>query len=127
MRIHTSVDAAQIRESLRAAEALNGVPAHVYIDRLATCGSRSHDHAFDVHLGADEKMTGEKRRPPNSGSYGASDDGRFARWAATYDEWGWFLAQVFEADPDAKAGPYGSRRDFHLKTKGAYLMVGAAS
>jgi hypothetical protein len=40
--------------------------------------------------------------------------------AASYDEWGWFLAALFRADPNAKAGPYKNEPDFHRKTEGAY-------
>ena len=48
-------------------------------------GSRKRDHAFEV------KLTGESRRRPNF--HDGSDV-----YAATWDQWGVFLAELFAAD-----------------------------
>lgn len=51
---------------------------------------------------------------PNSGTRGAETwEGDLA---ASWVEWGWFLARVFERDPRARCGGYRGAEDFHLKT-----------
>lgn len=116
MRIHVNHDATHIYAALNAAKDEGGVENSIYFDRFELHRSQTHPRAFEVHLGTDTKLPGSKRRPPNSGSYGAG--GEFARWAATYDEWGWFLAALFEADPDAKVGNiYHGRNHFHEITR----------
>lgn len=75
--------------------------AGVRFERCTLHGSRSRDHAFDVIL--------------------SSHNGRQAGWgldyqAATWDEWGIFLAYIFDADPDAVCWAYKSADDFHWQT-----------
>lgn len=54
------------------------------------------------------------RHYPNSGTSGAQSwEGQVA---ASWAEWGWFLARVFEVDPDARCGDYRSADDFHAQT-----------
>jgi hypothetical protein len=55
-------------------------------------GSRSRARAFNVTL------TGTSPRRTNSGKRGAGDE-----HAATWDEWGMFLAELFRRDPNAVA------------------------
>jgi hypothetical protein len=45
--------------------------------------------------------------------------------AATYDEWGAFIANLYACDDAAKIGPYKSGSDFDLQTNGAYPVVAA--
>lgn len=65
------------------------------------------------------------RRYSNSGT-----DGAAPVWSATWHEWGWFIAEIFKADPGARfdGNPekskrpkyiwgYSSPKDFHEKTK----------
>ena len=40
--------------------------------------------------------------------------------APTYDEWGMFLRELYEIDPDMKCDYYANRDDFHRKTKGLF-------
>lgn len=59
------------------------------------------------------------RRRFNTGCYGAGERG-----AASRDDWGRFLAALYERDPDMRAGNgdgYTSRDDFHTKTGRRYL------
>lgn len=75
MRIHTdTVTVANIYDAART--------ARVTLDRFVVCGSKSRDHAFDITL------QGESRRNQNGG------DGK----AATWDQWGVFLAILFSLD-----------------------------
>jgi hypothetical protein len=80
----------------------------VSIDEYDVHNSRSHALRFDVHLIGDGTTS---RFKCNSGEYGA---GR--AYSAGYDAWGWWLADLFDRDPDAWAGPYKGRLDFDKQT-----------
>lgn len=56
------------------------------------------------------------RRTRHGGSYGAS--GEFLRMAATWHEWGYFLAALFHDDPAMTAPYYDDAGDFEAKTLG---------
>jgi hypothetical protein len=93
MRIHTSACINHFRAAARC--------AGVSFERLEHHGSRSDLQAFDVVL------NGSGRNHPWGRDY----------QAATWDEWGMFLAEVFNYDPNAKAGnAYIGRSDFRDKT-----------
>lgn len=105
MRLHTDILAPS--DIYRAVTAAGMTGVHVEATRH---GSRARDHAFEVHL------TGTSSRRPNGGNYGAG-----AGYAATWDEWGMFLAALFELDPQAIAGTpgrptYASGETFHAAT-----------
>lgn len=80
-------------------------------------GSRCRALSFDVRL------TGESRRRPNRTLY--SDE-----YAATWDQWGVFLAVLFDTDPDMLCGSsekyaaYKDRTDFQVKTNGRFTKIG---
>lgn len=114
MRIHTKLDSVGVIDALSDAQAAGRVPLHVGFDQFSAHSSRSHPRAYDVHLGTEVKTPG-RRRPQNSGN----PDLR--HWAATYDEWGWFLSALFDVDPEAKVtGVYKNADDFHVKTRYAF-------
>jgi hypothetical protein len=101
MRIHTDAT----RETIHRAAILAGV-------QLVKCEqhkSRTHDRAFEVSL------RGDSRRRPNF----YNGDGTYA---ATWDQWGIFLAEIFTADEEARAGGsvkrpvYADADDFDYKT-----------
>jgi len=97
MRIHS--DTLTNRDLIDAANI-----ARVEFDRWQDKGSRQRDHAFDVTL------FGESRRRPNSrGNHGGN-------FAATWDQWGVFLAVLFDRDPDMVTPYYDGPSDFHYKT-----------
>lgn len=110
MRIHTNrLTEQDLRDALRNA---SGKAPQVTLTVQGQHGSRSHNKAFEVAL------RGEGRRHtkrPNTGITGAGSE-----YAATYDDWGWFLAYLFESDEQATAGPYRGHDDFDRKTKYAY-------
>lgn len=115
MRIHTNGNADTLREALKAAQEAGKVPGHVYFDRFTPHRSTTHQSAYEVHLGTDHKVPGDGRRAPMHSSY------EFASYAATYDEWGWFLAALFDRDPEAKVvGAYKGQGDFHATTRCAF-------
>jgi hypothetical protein len=81
----------------------------VEFDKLTTHKSRSHGRAYDAHLVGDGTTspyyTNERRH------------------SAGYDAWGWWLAVLFDRDPDAWAGPYKGRDDFHKQTDGKFQRI----
>lgn len=116
MRLHTDkltgLDLYKIRKAVIDE---NLIAPHVYFDKLDGRGSRSRARAFDVHLATATKLKGDGRRWLNTGNEGAGNE-----YAATYDEWGWLIAEIFERDPEAIFGNYKGREDFHRQTHGAY-------
>lgn len=99
MRIHTDNLSS---EDVYAAAKIAGVSLH----RMDPRGSRSRARAFDVIL----EGTG---RNGNSGRWGSTGEYR----AATWDEWGIFLGEVFRRDPGAIVPRvYESADHFHWAT-----------
>jgi hypothetical protein len=104
MRLHTDL--------LTTGDLRVALPPAVDLD-VSSHGSRSRHHAFSVALiGYGERHT--RRR--NTGQYGAGGDGA----AATWSDWGRWLAELFERDPRAIAGQYNGAADFHAKTYGLF-------
>jgi len=98
MRIHTNtVDGSDIY-----AAALH---ANARVFKLDDHGSRTHTVAFEVNLSGNSP-----RRTQNDRD----------RYAATYEQWGIFLARLYTIDPDIKAGPYKNAVDFKAQTHGAF-------
>lgn len=103
MRIHSD-----ILTTLDIYDAVNGLPG-VYVD-VTEHGSRTHAAAFEVSL----EGNGYAK---NTGKYGADSYVNGATW----DEWGVFLARLFELDPNARCGSakyptYRDGHDFHAQT-----------
>jgi len=95
MRLHTdTIELHQVHQAAHVARADITISVH---------GSRKRDHAFDV------KLTGESRRRPNGGSSNSE-------YAATWDQWGVFLAHLFAIDPRMTCWAYRDGRDFFTKT-----------
>lgn len=90
----------------------------VAIDVLEPKGSRSRARAFELHLAAHPGTDrfGKRRRWANTGHSGAASHVYLK--AATYDEWGVFLAALFECDPDMACLYYKTHADFLRKTEG---------
>jgi hypothetical protein len=62
------------------------------------------------------------KRHHNTGTHGAGDEG-----AATYDDYGRFIAALFAIDPNARIAYYDGADDFHVKTAGKYRQQSAVS
>lgn len=137
MRLHTQLDAIDVRNMLEIAKRKGKVTADVVFMPSWTFPpehtSRTHAHAFEIQLGTIDKDSlpkgtldqhGKKmrvRKYKNAGDSGAS-----TIWAATWFEWGWFILEVFDADPTARWGSekhptYADVDDFHDKTRYAFL------
>lgn len=94
MRIHS--------DTLTAIQIHSLVPVTAYVGKLSRHGSRKRDHAFEVNLGGSGKTGGQW----------GQQNGK----AATWDEWGMFLAALYEADPEAVTPYYTDADDFHHVT-----------
>ena len=57
----------------------------------------------------------------NTGQHGAGEDG-----AASWDDWGWFLAELYGRDPGMRAAHYSSAAAFHEATGGRYRTAGGS-
>lgn len=114
MKLHTdTLTESDIRDALQKAKELGGVDGLVVFSELNERGSRSRKGAFEVRLEwCGTKVKGDGRRLTNSGSHGAGQD-----YAAFYSEWGWFLAEVFDMDPEATLDRYDGRDSFHQITR----------
>jgi hypothetical protein len=51
----------------------------------------------------------------NSGQHGAGEEG-----AASWDDWGWFLAELYLRDPVMRAGSYNGEAEFHRATRNGF-------
>lgn len=112
MKLHSdTITYLDIHDALKAAKATGLVAPQVILEKIHTCGSRSRKVGYEIVLRANYKVPGDKRRRPNSGAYGAGDD-----WAATYIEWGVFIAELFDIDHDAIFGSYKGYDHFHKVT-----------
>lgn len=116
MKLHSNtLTWSDVHDALRTAKDTGNVARHIDFEICEERGSRSRKNGFEIQLGTYTKIPGDKRRFKNSGAYGASDV-----YAATRDEWGWFIDAVFNLDPAAVFGPYSGRIDFHKATRYAY-------
>lgn len=107
MRIHTNT--LTIDDVYSATATLPGV----YVT-VSQHGSRSHARAFEVSL----EGNGYRK---NTGTHGAGDE-----IGATWDEWGVFIARLFEVDPEALFGTpkyptYQNAYHFHMLTDDRFL------
>lgn len=111
MKLHTKLNNHQINEAMTHVKERGLVADGIYFVQFAYENSQSHPYGYLIQLGTNENTTpGNKRR----GRKQVANGDRI--WAATYDEWGWFIAEIFECDPNAKFGYYKNYDDFHEKT-----------
>jgi hypothetical protein len=105
--------------ALEGAQAAGLIGPGVFLAELEEKRTKGNKRArkYTLQLAAAAKMPGDKRRRINSGTHGAGN-----AWAATWDEWGFFMAEVFARDASAMFGPYEGADDFGNKTKGAYPL-----
>lgn len=102
----------------------------VRFDKFEYAGSRQRANAFNLHLasfykrpdsdaGSDRDLHHDNSGRRWSNGYAGSDRANFP-YGASFDEWGMFLAALFDHDTEAIAGPYRGRDDFHAQTGGVY-------
>lgn len=115
MKLHTTLGYQQITQAMRDVKSRGQMTEDVMFVQFEHENSNSHPNGYLIQLGTLDKTTGptNSRHYKNSGQWGSDN----TMWAATYDEWGWFIAELFELDPDAKFGRYKNYDDFHAQTK----------
>lgn len=128
MRLHTKLSYRQILEAMAQVKLDKRMAADIEFVKFGFHGSQSRDHAFEIQLGTTDQASGptNSRHFKNSGKHGATSEYFHGEniWAATYDEWGWFIAEIFAMDPKAHWGMnYTSAEDFHSKTEGRFREV----
>ncbi|QAU07133.1 hypothetical protein SEA_BIPAUNETO_86 [Gordonia phage BiPauneto] len=131
MRIHTTLTPVVVRECLDAVNALTREISTDVAPRSAREDYRPHTvtparfDALDVHgsrthpRGIEVKLTGDATNRPNSGARGADrwDDA----YAASYDQWGLFLAEIYARDESARVPLiYHNGDHFHWATGDRY-------
>jgi hypothetical protein len=119
MRIHTYLAKDMLETALSSAGRDHGA-THLDFFKLEQYGSRKRDRAFEVRL---EGYGSRHRRPLMWAPRGAHP---YAK-APTWDDWGWFLLEVFTLDPRAIAGNYNGLDDFHAQTEGRFNLDTADS
>lgn len=112
MMIHTNV---LTRDEITAAARRAGVG----FERLEQRGSRRRARKFDVILEGSGQTGGAWG---NSGTYGAA---QYA--AATWDEWGIFLAALFTVDPEVYTDAYDGAEHFRWSTGARYDALDVAA
>jgi hypothetical protein len=109
MRIHSDVlTYAEIEKAARKAA--------VDFDVLSQHGSRKKARAYEI------KLLGESPYRPNGGTSDANPNG----FAASYDQWGIFLAALYAEDSDMVCPYYRDNVTFHDMHFGRYLTLTAA-
>lgn len=130
MKLHTNLSRVDIYEALYAAKRKGRVTPDIEFVVMDIAGSRTHRTAYEIQLGTYDKDSlpegtrdqhGKKmrvRRFKNSGHSGAGNV-----YSATWDEWGWFMREVFDREFDSRFGGLGKTAwgykdvdDFHEKT-----------
>lgn len=130
MRLHTKLDALEVRAALQRAQSRGLVTWDVDMTVFTPRRSQTHDHGYEIQLGTYDKFSLPAGYKDQYGKtmhvrrYRNSNHGD-AEWAATWHEWGWFMKEVFDADPSARWGGltgwgYRDLEDFNRKTEGAF-------
>lgn len=111
MRIHSdTLTRSDLSAAMRAVnDAHHGEHGYLYVNDEPH-RSRKRAGAFEIALEGDGTKT--KRRAGHS----LADGG----YAATWDQWGWFLAELFRIDPNMTTQYYVTEDDFHDKTHGQF-------
>lgn len=130
MRIHFTEahehPAAIAVAALTECQAAGAVAGHVGFKTLTEHrGGPGFAYALEIQLEAGARDRG--RRAGNSGSYGVMRP-EYDGYAATHDEWGFFLAALYRMDEGARCAPnfkrdtafYYDASDFHDKTGRTY-------
>lgn len=84
--------------------------AGVSFAKIEKHGSRKRDRAFEVKLEGSSNRDGQ-----------GYDSHCYTYKAATWDEWGVFLAHLFAADPDMTTPYYLDAHDFAFQTNSRFL------
>lgn len=96
-------------DKLRRQDLYFYLPDGVDADIQEIPNTRIRARGWIVHL---EGMSERHRRATNSGNYGGG-----GHKAATWDDWGVWMYELFKIDPDARIGNYDGLQDFLKQTR----------
>ncbi len=103
-------------DTLTRDDMLDALPKGVTLDHCEPMRApRLRRHGWNVTL----RRWGSNRNT-NSGHYGAGEKG-----AATYDDHGAWMAELYDRDPDARISWWKNRDDFNEGTEYKYALPGA--
>jgi hypothetical protein len=136
MRLHTRLTADDIYAALQRAKDAGHIAPAVEFNPIFATGSQTHPRAYEISLTSPEYVP----LPEPVNRYGrVQKTRRRARnggWAATWREWGWFMAELFVMDPDSRWGTrprhdgrdnkrwgYFNEADFHSKTNQEFTLT----
>ena len=107
MKLHTNnLLEADIRKALNTARSKGRITGGTDIQVLERQKSRSHTNGFEVRIGVDYADGIHKRRNMGNSAY-----------ATTWEEWGWFIVELFAMDSGIKFGQYTDLGVFHELTR----------
>lgn len=107
MKLHSdTLTTTDIRAALETARRKGRVVGGIETYMLEQQASRSRANGFEVRLGSTYADGIHKRRCMNGENY-----------AATWQEWGWFIVELFELDSNLTFGAYKSEALFHEITR----------
>jgi hypothetical protein len=137
MRLHTSLPGSQVFAALSRAQRKGLIAPDIDFTVYKTGGSKTHPFGYEIQLGTYDKYSLPAGYVDQHGKnlrvrrYRNSNHGD-AEYAATWHEWGWFIAEVFAADPESRWGSdpsrarnswgYSSPEDFRAKTDNAFIF-----
>jgi hypothetical protein len=100
MKIYSNrLTEADVRDAFRMARTRHG--ADIYIEDIGTWQPRDYSNGVEVH---GQSISGSKRTNRGTGSR-----------AASWDDWGYVIAYLYDIDPHARIGFYDSLADFIAK------------
>jgi hypothetical protein len=132
MRLHTKLGGESIARALQQAKSKGRVGRMIVFAVDDEHGSRTHPRAFEIRLGswdswlpAGTRDQHGKRTLTRRRRGGEANHGDYP-YAATWHEWGWLMAEIWDMDPTARWGGttgwhYKDRADFDAKTDGAFI------
>ena len=100
----------KVREAFKAARDVNG--ADIYIEDAREWKPRGYAHGVEVWA---ESLNGKRATGHVPARATGTRDG--CPRAASWDDWGYVIAHLFNADPDARVGFYDSKTDFVARVR----------
>jgi hypothetical protein len=126
MKLHTKLSTQDVYDALIVTHARGLMTTDVHFVQFIEEPSKSRPNGYKLQLGTRDQHSGPKnsRYYKNTGKRGAHSERNEGDpvWAATYDEWGWFIADIFDRDPEASFGHYKTKALFEQMTKGKYKL-----
>ena len=104
MRLHTRLTSDDIDWALQRAKLNGKIANEVGFCPIVAMNSQTHPRAYEISLSSPDYVP----LPEPVNRYGKTQKtrrrARNGGWAATRREWGWFIAEIFDQDPDSRWG-----------------------